>query len=159
MLTVYLADVLKLGQDGSGSFALSDSKTDHLELAIQYHLDVIKRVIEFDLIPQTLALNGWALEEEDIPYLSHGDISETDLDSLSKYIQRAVSVGAMSTGKSLDQSLRDTASLPAATYEENDVLPEDFQNGNSRSGDGMQTSGEGTSEDSSGDANTDNMET
>lgn len=159
MLTVYLADVLKLGQDGSGSFALSDSKTSHLELAIQYHLDVIKRVIDFDLIPQTLALNGWELDEEDMPYIDYGDVSEHDLDALSKFIQRTASVGAITTGKALDTSLREIARLPKPTYESDDEIPEAFKaKGDSRAGDGLTTAGEGTSDGISDDASTGNME-
>lgn len=157
MLTVFLADVLKLGQDGVGSYALSDSKNNLLTLAINSHLRMIADVINKDLIPQTLALNGILLEEEDMPKIKCGDLEDRDLDILSKFIQRCVSAGAISVDKNLDDSLREYASLPKAAYDQ--PLPATaIAQGSSRSGDGMKTAGEGTSNSVSDDPDAGNTE-
>lgn len=143
ILTVFVADVLKLGQDGKGSFALSDSKNNQLTLAVQYHLDLIKNVLNNDLIPQTLALNGWNFAPEDMPFFEYGDIDDRDLDVLSKFIQRVTAVGAISTDKTLDEALRKVADLPAPDYDK--PMPANEAN-QSRAGDGMKSGmGNGTS--------------
>ncbi len=94
-----------------------------LGFAVQHNLDIIRDQINADLIPQTLAANGWLFEEEDMPTLEYGDVAPRDLDELGKYVQRVVTSGAMSIGKGLDQELRSAANLPDATYESDDETP------------------------------------
>lgn len=160
ILTVFMADVLKLGQDGSGSFALSDNKNSHLAMAIEYHLSITEDQINQDLIPQTLALNGWKLREEDMPKLVHGDVDERNLDDLGKFIQRCVSVGAMTTDKRLDEELRTVGKLPVNDYSPGSEIPEAFKPAKSqtRAGDGMKTAGEGTSDGVSDDSSVGNLD-
>ena len=135
ILTVFLADILKLGQDSTGSYALSDSKNNILTLALEGYLQVIQEVINRELIPQTLALNGWKFDAENTPRIKFGDIEERDLDMLSKFIQRTKSVNAISSDEDLDAGLREIARLPKPSYDK--PLPEAKMQ--SRSGDGMQS--------------------
>ena len=159
ILTVFLADVLKLGQDGVGSYALSDSKNNLLALAIKAHIKLLASAINRDLAPQTLAINGYFLSEDEMPRLVFGDIEDRDLDILSKFIQRSVSVGAVSVDKELDNALREFAGLPSTDYEKDDVIPQEFISGSgSKSGKGMKTAGEGTSNGTSDDASVGNTE-
>jgi hypothetical protein len=145
ILTCYSASMLKLGQDASGSFALSDNMNNLLAFGVQHNLDIIVNQINVDLIPQTLAANGWLLDEEDMPKLTYGDIAPRDLDEIGKFVQRAVTSGALSTGKGLDAKLREIADLGKATYD--DEIPDGFVSGKeSNAGEGDGTSGTGTSQ-------------
>ncbi|MCP4392705.1 MAG: hypothetical protein GY804_00265 [Alphaproteobacteria bacterium] len=156
ILTVYSASMLKLGQDASGSFALSDNMNNMLGFAVQHNLDILRDQINIDLVPQTLAINGWLFEEEDMPRLEYGDVAPRDLDELGKYVQRVVTSGGMTIGKNLDQALREAADLPLATYEDDDEVPDEFLTGKqSNAGEGDGTSGTGGSQ-TNGDNNTEN---
>lgn len=139
ILMAYFADVLKLGQDGVGSYALADSKTNLLAHAVEDHLDFILETFQRQFINTLAKLNGW--EEEDIPTLIADDIEDRNLDDLGKFVQRVVSVGAMSTDKDLDSSLRKAGNLPDPNYKK----PLENAENTSRAGDGMKTAGEGTS--------------
>lgn len=113
ILMTYLADVLKMGQDASGSFALSDNKTNLLAIGIEAILKEFLEVINRDLIPQTALMNGWDLSEP-LPVICYDDLDERDLDKLGSFIQRAVSVGAMEVDQALSDSLRDLARVAPA---------------------------------------------
>lgn len=145
ILMAYLADVLKLGQDSVGSFALAGSKTNLLAVGIQAVLDEILDVINRDLVIQTLKLNGWDLDNgEQIPYITYEDLDERDLDELGKFIQRAVSVGAIEKTEPLSEALLETARLPLPDRSK-PIKPEMTSGSNSDAGRGMQTAGEGNS--------------
>ena len=93
ILMLYLADILNLGHTSSGSLALAENKQNLLSYGIEYHLGFIKDVIDFQLIPQTLRVNGWGdLPFERMPKLTHTDLEEEDIDQLGKFIQRIASV-------------------------------------------------------------------
>ena len=156
ILTVYSASILKLGQDATGSFALSDNMSNLLGFSVQHNLDIIRDQINADLIPQTLAANGWLFEQEDMPTLEYGDVAPRDLDELGKFVQRVVTSGAMSIGKNLDQSLREAADLPQASFTGEDEMPNEFMTGKqSNAGQGEGTSGTGGSQ-TNADNNTEN---
>lgn len=141
ILTSFLADVLKLGQNGSGSFALADSKTNTLAMAVEGILKQIKSVINKDLVPQTYTLNQW--EDDELVEISYGDIEELDLDQLSSFIQRVVPVGAMEVDKGLSNYLRARIRVP--TVNPNEPLDENLLPAiTSKAGEGMKTAGEGT---------------
>ena len=107
-----MADLLKVGQDAAGSYALSDSKNNILALTLESYLKTIEDVLNRELVPQTLAINGWRFSDKEMPRLTFGKIEDRDLDDLGKYIQRIAAVGALSKDKSLDAELRKIANLP-----------------------------------------------
>lgn len=149
ILMTYLADVLKMGQDASGSFALSDNKTNLLAVGIEAILREIISVLNNDLIPQTLQLNGWNIDGV-IPEITYNDLEERDLDVLSKAVQRFVSVGAIEVDKELSNALRETLGINAIN-ESSEALDEDFiPSSDSKAGEGMKTAGEGTATSVSG---------
>ena len=129
-----MADLLKVGQDAAGSYALSDSKNNILALTLESYLNTIADVINRDLVPQTLAVNGWKFSDKEMPRLTFGKIEDRDLDDLGKFVQRVMAVGAMSADKNLDKALRDISNLPCPNYDE--PMP-DNEGNTSRSGDGM----------------------
>ena len=144
ILMAYFADVLKLGQDSVGSFALAGSKTNLLAVGIAAILTEILDVINRDLVIQTLLVNGWDLGKEDIPYITFEDLDERDLDELGKYIQRVASVGALEITQPLSEALLDTARLPKPDRDK-PIDVELTSGGNSDAGRGMKTAGEGNS--------------
>lgn len=107
ILMIYLADVLKLGSGGTGSFALAESKTNLMTFGIEHHLSFISDVINNDLVPQTLKLNGWGdITPENMPKLTHSDLETVDTESLSKLVQRLASVNMLPrTKETVDEIL------------------------------------------------------
>lgn len=146
ILTSFLADVLKLGQNGSGSFALADSKTNTLAMAVEGILKQIKAVINRDLVAQTYVLNQWP--ELDMVEISYGDIEELDLQDISAFVQRCVSVGAMEVDKELSNYLRSRLRVKPANPDA--PVDEKLVTNKSKSGEGMKTAGEGTAKEVTG---------
>lgn len=158
ILMTYLADVLKLGQDASGSFALSDNKTNLLAVGIKSIIDEVLQEFNKDLIPQTLIMNGWE-DKGDFPKITVDDLDERDLTVLGKFLQQAISVGAIETDQNLSDWLRETIGAPAVdrTKPLDPTMVAGGGNAVSRSGDGMKTAGNGTAKTvTGGDANTGN---
>lgn len=133
ILMVFLADVLKTGQDGSGSFALADSKTNLLGVGIAARLREITDILNKDLIPQTYKLNGWKTDK--YPVIKHGDLEQLSLDEVSKFIQRTASVGVVEKDKPLSDLLRNM--IGAKPADSNSKLDPEMTDSESRSGDGM----------------------
>lgn len=150
ILMTYLADVLKLGQDASGSFALSDNKTNLLAIGIESILTQFIEVINNDLIPQTMILNGWSMDDA-IPQLAFDDLEDRDLEVLGGFIQKTISTGAMEADENLSDFLREEAGIPRVDRSK-PIKEELIGGGQSKSGEGMKTAGEGTAKSPSGTA-------
>lgn len=54
------ADVLALGQEGGGSFSLSESKMDVIQMSVEAKLNEIKSQLNHQLVPMLFELNGWS---------------------------------------------------------------------------------------------------
>lgn len=151
ILMTYLADVLKLGQDASGSFALSDNKTNLLAVGIKSIIEEVLQEFNRDLIPQTMKLNG-KFDSKKYPKIIVEDLDERDIEKLGKFIQQAVSVGALETDQNLSEWLRQTIGAPPVdrTKPLDPKLVAGGGNAPTRAGDGMATKGEGTATSVSG---------
>jgi len=152
----FFADVLSLGQDGGGSFALSDNKISMLEVGIESILKNVERTINHDLVRQTYELNEWGYDARTACKFGFESVEKDDLNVLSSFVQRTTATGALVTTSDLNDLLRDKIGLP--TMEEADPEILDTQN-TSRVGDGMSDglgSGTGSSDGSSGDASVSN---
>lgn len=140
------AGFLLLGQDGSGSYALSSSQTSvhgHLvERDIMQYTDVINN----QLLTRLLAANNVYLDWKDMPTFVPADPDELSIDDVSKFIQRVKAVGAL-TPELLEKI------LAMGGLEVGDLDTVDFDSkGTSRSGDGMAAGmGNGTSTSVAGD--------
>lgn len=148
ILMAYLADVLQLGNTTHGSFSLADAKTNLLGHAVEYHLKIIADVINNDLVPQTLAVNGWLFDEEWMPKAIFGDIEKQSLEEFSTMIQRISSTNNLPrTPEMVNEILEQTG----FTYRIDKDISDDafeklFPNNESRAADGMKTGmGNGTS--------------
>ena len=93
ILTALFADVLTIGQTGTGSFSLADSKVSLTEFALRYRLQEIKDVLNQDLIPSLWALNKWDMDE--LPYFDFELPDATSLEEFSKAIQRIAATSSI----------------------------------------------------------------
>ena len=161
ILTALFADFLSLGQNGSGSFSLAESKISVVEMAIQAKLDEIKSQLNFDLAKQLFQLNGW--DTSVMPTFEYGEISKVSLDEISKFIQRTAAVGLIPKAPKVVNWIMDQANIPYKVDESLSVeeLSKQLTPETSNSGAGMQegmSNGTGSSNGSSGDSSTSNSE-
>jgi hypothetical protein len=110
--TSVLADMLLIGQDKVGSYAMVDVKADIFGAAVDTWLDGIAAVMNRYAIPRLLKLNGMSLD--DPPQLSHGTTRRVDLDAVAQMLERLASTGAVIfPDDDLLASLFKEAGLPA----------------------------------------------
>lgn len=91
--TTVLADMLLVGQDNVGSYAMVDVKADIFGAAVDTCLDAIAAVLNRYAIPRLLKLNGRPLE--DPPQFTHGTTRRVDLDAVTQMIERLTLSGAV----------------------------------------------------------------
>jgi hypothetical protein len=80
-----LADIVMLGADKVGSFALADVKKGLLSAALEAIADSIAETFNRYAIPRLFALNTF-VGLSDYPKLVHGEIETPDMTELSRYI-------------------------------------------------------------------------
>ena len=152
ILISMFADLLQLGNNSMGSFALASSKSNLIAMAIEYRLKEIRDVLNFDLIPQTFRLNGW--DDKDYPTFEFGDLDEVDIGEFASAIQRLSATNSIEKDRAFYNLTRTKVGLQA--YPEDDPVHDEFlaAEATSRSGDSFDTpSGglEGTRKSLSGD--------
>lgn len=91
--TSVLADMLLIGQDKVGSYAMVDAKADIFGAAVDTWMQGIAAVFNRYAIPRLLALNGMSLD--DPPQLQPGTVRRVDLDALAQLLERLASAGAV----------------------------------------------------------------
>ena len=106
-----LADFLFLGHEQSGSWALSSDKTRLFSMAIGAYLDIISETFNRHAIPRLLELNK-KFEGAALPKLIHGDIETQDLKELGEYLKAMSEMGLITPDDTLEEFLREQASLP-----------------------------------------------
>lgn len=119
MLMTVLSDVILMGHEQVGSFALADSKTELFAAAIGAWLDVVSSPINEQAIPGLLRLNG--MDGECV--LEHGDIEVPDLTVLSQFVSTLKAAGIdLSADPRVENHLRQLAGFPVRDPDEE---PED----------------------------------
>jgi hypothetical protein len=86
-----LADVVMMGQDKVGSYALAVTKKDLLTVGMGAFLDIISNGFNTQVIPRLWELNG---RKDEMPQLCHGAVETIDLDTLGNFVNRIGKVGA-----------------------------------------------------------------
>jgi len=110
--TSVLADLLLIGQDKVGSYAMVDAKADIFGSAVDTWMEGIAAVFNRYAIPRLLALNGMSLD--DPPQLRPGTVRRVDLDALAQLLERLASAGAVVfPDNDLLASIYQRAGLPA----------------------------------------------
>jgi hypothetical protein len=108
-----LADVILIGHEAVGSFALADSKTNLFTVGLGALLDDIGSVLSRHLIPRILRLNG--IKVKKLLEFKHSDLETVDLTALGDYITKLANAGAPlfpSENQELERHLYRVAGLP-----------------------------------------------
>jgi hypothetical protein len=147
IITSLFADILVMGQSGSGSNAVGQVKNSLSSTAAEAMLRKIRDVINDDLIKQTYELNGWNTSR--MGTMDFDNLESEDLESFSKAVQRFASTSVLEIDRAVLNRVRESIGV--------DGLPQDEEPNQgklpamtSRSGDGLKTAGEGTATSPSG---------
>lgn len=145
ILQALSVDILQLGTDG-GSFALAESKSSILAIAIDSRLREISNVLT-KLIRVVYEQNGW--ETDKLPTFKYEDTEEVSLEDFSKAIQRIFSTSAVEVDRAVLNKIRVALGvdpLPDDAPVDKEALPAALTGETSKSGAGMGvgTSGTGT---------------
>lgn len=119
--TSVLADMVMLGQDKVGSYALAGTKKDLFAAALESFLDQIGSVFNTYMLPRLFRLNGWQ-GLTDWPKLAHGPVEDIDLDTLAQMITALGGAGAPIFAGDLEDKLLnailDKMGLPSSTADD-----------------------------------------
>jgi hypothetical protein len=107
-----LADFILLGHENVGTQALSVSKIELFEDAIDAWLQLIADVFNQHELPRLLQLNG--INPLLCPKIMYSSARTPNLEQLMGFVEGAVSSGAIIPDDELDRYLRGVASLPIA---------------------------------------------
>jgi len=112
MVQALLSSFVMLGQNISGSHALSSDQTDMFGVALDAILMARDDVINESIIPELCLLNG--CPPELIPKMGHGDVEAPKLVELAQYVATLSSAGVIVPDDQLEKHLRETGNLPVA---------------------------------------------
>ena len=87
------SDLLQMGTNNTGSFALASVKNTLTAQVVEGYLKRILQVINNDLIRHLYEMNGWDASRR--CKLDYENVSDTDLESYSKAVQRISAVGLL----------------------------------------------------------------
>jgi hypothetical protein len=111
-----LADVLMLGHEKVGSYALASSKTNLFATAIGAYLDATEDVLNRHLVPRLFRWNG--MQTSELPQFKHGDIEAQDLSEMAAFLKEISQAGgAIFPNRDLENYLLEQAGLPTMPEE------------------------------------------
>jgi len=117
-----LCDLLFLGHEDVGSFALASSKSTTQAMSLGGYLTAIKDEFNRRLIPLIWRLNAFPPAMQ--PSLEHGDIESIDLTELARFM---LSFGRIYNMQDLENHVRNLAGLPERPGAETNPLPPAIQ--------------------------------
>lgn len=109
-----LSDIILMGHENAGSYALADVKRSLLGQAMMTWLDIIAEVLNRYAVPRLFALNGRDLPREKLPRFIHGPVVNVDPKTLADIIFRLAGVDALRTDPHLRRFMRKFLGLPEA---------------------------------------------
>lgn len=136
-----ILDVFGVGSmqsDGATSASREENSATH-DLMLESDLGFIVERFNDDLIPYLLAINGFTLEQDELPKFIAGAVKKEDLEQFSKVFQRLGATGFISKHPKVIRNVMARAGIPQELLDELtdeellEFLPEDT----SRVGDGM----------------------
>lgn len=158
IMIALFTDILNIGNNGAGSFAMVEGKKGLVEFGLEYRLQEIADVFNKRLIPMLFKYNQW--DDKELPKLKFGKVSEIDLETLSKAGQRLGATGLIEADREMLNILR--VSMGASPKADDEMPMEEFMNKpTTRAGDGMSEgmpNGTGNSNGSGGDTSVSNNE-
>ena len=136
ILRTMFADVLMLGSNTSGNYNLAENKTGITSMAIEHCLKEIADVLNFDLIPQTLALNE--IDVARYPEIVFENVSKPSLTDFSQALQRAGAVNLIEVDRDWYNLVREAFGLQPKPEDEA-VDRNNLLRNETKSGAGMET--------------------
>ena len=113
--TSILLDVILLGQDKVGSYALAGVKKGLFTASLEAYLDQISSVWDSFATPRLFKVNNFQGYTK-LPQLKHGTVEQVDLETLGNYLQKLAGAGAPLFGNDAEDKLMnyllDSAGLP-----------------------------------------------
>lgn len=113
-----LSDIILMGHENAGSYALADVKRSLLGQAMMTWLNIIAEVLNRYAVPRLFALNGRDPEKNKLPRFIHGPVVNVDPKTLADIIFRLAGVDALRTDPELRKFLRKFLGLPEAESDE-----------------------------------------
>lgn len=111
----FLASVLRSGQDGIGTQALSTTMADLFTASLGAHLDIIETAINEQAVAELCKINGFDMEL--IPTVKHGDIESADIARVGAYLAQLSNAGLLVDTPALREFVHDLAGLPVPDEE------------------------------------------
>lgn len=108
-----LADIVMLGADKVGSFALADVKKSLLGAALEAQTKSIAETFNRYAVPRLFSFNTFQ-GLSDYPRILPSEVETPDLQEIATYIEKMAKVGALFPDKDLEGYLRNAANLPKA---------------------------------------------
>lgn len=105
-----LADVILLGHEATGSYALSKTKDEMFTAALQGFLDEIAAVFRQYAVSRLFALNGFPLDR--LPFVRPERIAKADLGAIATFVRDVGGAGLLEPDLDLENHLRELAGLP-----------------------------------------------
>jgi len=112
-----LADIILMGHQSSGSFALAEVKHQIFADALSSWLTSIANVANKYGVKRLFKLNGMDLTEKELPKLTHGPVRAIDALRLANVIFRYVNTNIIKPDDDLEEYLRANLGLPIADTE------------------------------------------
>lgn len=110
MAMTVLADFILLGNDSTGSFAMSTTKSGLFQSALGAWLDMIQDVLNNEAIPRLFKLNGIT---DELPKFRHDEVQKPALSDLAVYVAALAGAGAqLFPDTDLENHFRRLAQLP-----------------------------------------------
>lgn len=119
MFMTVLADVFRIGNEKVGSYSLADVKTNNLAISLGAILDTAAEVINRYAVTRLIRLNPFSVEA--MPEVRHGDVGKRDLEGLANYLQKMVSIGAITLNPQDEDFLREQGGLPPRPEDADDL--------------------------------------
>jgi hypothetical protein len=156
ILQCLFADILQMGTEKGGNYNVVESKASLLEIVVEYFLTEICEVFNRNLIPELWELNGW--DKTKTPRITFGELSRPDLAVFAKALQQLSATNNIIKSAVNLNYIQEVMGLPDRIDE--GATPEEIQEAlgvdwgmQSRSGDGLNKQGDGTSDEVSKDDN------
>jgi hypothetical protein len=118
-----LSDVVMMGQDKVGSYALAITKKDLLQVGIGAFLDIMSEGFNTQVTPRLWELNG---RKDEMPKLCHSNPETIDLDTLGNFINNIGRAGAPIDWSTALPWVNEQAGLPAVS-KGHDFTPRQMQ--------------------------------
>lgn len=106
-----LSDFILLGHERVGSFSLGTAKIDLWSVAVDSIARSIAEVVNQHAIPRLLRING--MDESLAPELAYGQVAQTDISEIAKFVVDLIGAGVIQPDGVLDEYMRDLGGLPA----------------------------------------------